>query len=65
MTFQHSRFYIWEGSIALYGKSYSERSALGVASDRNLLSRTQNFLRRIKFDVDKRISIVLIIQSLK
>ena len=65
MTFQYSSPYIWEGSIALYGKSYNERSALSVASDRNLFSRVQNFLRRIKFDVDKRISIVLIIQSLK
>ena len=65
MTFQYSSLYIWEGSIALYGKSYSERSALSVASDRNLFSRVQNFLRRIKFDVDKQISIVLIIQSFK
>ena len=56
---------VWEGSIALYGKSYSEWSTFSVASDRNLLSGVQNFLRRIKFDVDKRISIVLIIQSLK
>ena len=55
----------WEGSIALYGKSYSEWSTFSVASDRNLLSGVQNFLRRIKFDVDKRISIVLITQSLK
>ena len=65
VTFQYSSLYIWGGSIALHSKSYSERSALSVASDRNLFSRVQNFLLRINLDVDTRISIVLIIQILK
>ena len=39
--------------------------ALSVASDHNLFSRVQNFLPRINFNVDMRMSIVLIIQILK
>ena len=39
--------------------------ALSVASDHNLFSRVQNFLQRINFNVDMRMSIVLIIQILK
>ena len=33
----------WEGSVALYSKSYSERSARSVASHRNLLLRVQTY----------------------